>query len=115
MADPVIPATDTVNYVFGFANAGAAAHDPVVGAYRGQEVLLYFQNVSSVEPLPGYQPMVSQPGPINDVLYDHPKLLFAMDLKMTPPLLKSVYSAAQMAQMIVILSNYGLLVPAGLL
>ena len=119
MADPVIPASDTVGYVFSFADAGAAAHDPVIGTYRGQEVLLFIANISTVVPLSGYQPMVSQPGPINDALYNHPNLLFAFDLALIArgeaATLKSVFSGDQMAQMIVILSNYGLIVPQGTL
>jgi hypothetical protein len=114
MADPVIPATEVVNYVFGFANAGAAGNDLAVGQLTGQEVLLYFTGVSSVVPLAGYQPMVTRPGPVNDALYNHPKLLFAMDLKRNPPVLKTIYPAAQMAALMVVLSNYGTIVVSGL-
>lgn len=118
MADPVIPSTDTINYVFGFGNAGLAGQDPVIGTLRGQEVLLYFTGKSSVEPLAGYQPMVSQPGPVNDALYDHPNLLFAIDLALPArgqsAILKTVFTAQEMANMMMVLDNYGTIITAGL-
>lgn len=114
MADPVIPATDTVSYYFSFPSAGAAGSDPIVGEYSGQEVLIYTQE-DSTSPMAGFQSLVNQPGPINDALYDHPNLLFAICMQLYPAstILKSVFSAEQMAALIVILSNYGTITPAG--
>jgi hypothetical protein len=118
MADPVVPSTDSINYVFGFTNAAAAAYDAVVGtssSFNSQEMLLFFKNVSSVVPLAGYQPMITQPGPVNDALYNHPNLLFAFDLAFSPSkILKSVYTAAQMKQLVLILSNFGAILTNGL-
>jgi hypothetical protein len=108
------PTSDLINYVFGFPNAGAAGQDTILGPYRGQEVLIYFPSFSSVKPLAGYQPMVSQYGPIISALYNHPNLLFALDLALSAkgqnPVLKSVFSNKLMAELILILSNYGTLV-----
>jgi hypothetical protein len=118
MSDPVVPATDSINYVFSFTNAAAASYDAVVGVSGGlhsQEMLLFFKNVSSVVPLAGYQPMITQPGPVNDNLYNHPNLLFAFDLAFTPSkVLKTIYTAAQMQQLVLILSNFGAIVTNGL-
>lgn len=111
MADPVIPATDTIFYVFGFPNAGLAAGDPQIGNYPGMELLLYLPSTSSVVPLPGFQTVVAQPGPINDTLYDHPALLFAIDMAQLgrglSSILKTVFTATQMAEMIAIYDNIG--------
>lgn len=122
MANPVIPATDTVNYVFQFPDMGAAGQDTVVGTYTAQEVLLYFAlsgpPPNTVVPKSGYQPMISQPGPIIDALYNHPNLLFAIDLALPgrsqSAILKTTLSAAQMAIMMMVLANYGTIVTAGL-
>lgn len=111
-------AGDTINYVFGFGNAGEAAQDPTVGRLTAQEVLLYFYLTSSVVPYAGYQPMVSQPAPINEALYNHPALLFALDLAQPArgqsAILKSVFSALEMAHMMMVLSNYGTIIVGGL-
>jgi hypothetical protein len=122
MPDPVIPASDVVRYVFGFTNAAAAAYDPVVGTYRYAEVLIFFgvsgPPPNSSVPVQGYNPMITQPGPIIDALYDHPNLLMALDLALPfrgqSAILKTVYTAAQMQVMQLVLDNYGTIVASGL-
>lgn len=123
VAPPVIPATDSVNYIFSFSSAAAAAQDTVVGTYAANEVTVYFGFGSSapppnaVEPLAGYQPMISQPGPIIDALYDHPNLILAMDLALPfngeSAVLRTTFTNAQLAVMQLVLANYGTIITAG--
>lgn len=116
---PVVTAGDAVYYIFGFTDAGAAGRDPVVGTFRAQEVLIYFTLSSSVVPYAGYQPMVVQTAPVNPVLYDHPNLLMALDLanltRGESAVLKTVFSAVNMANMQVLLDNYGTFIWPGLI
>ncbi len=113
MTIPVIPSSSAVFYVFGFASAGAAGDDLVVGTLRGQEVLLYFADVSTVEPMVGYQSQVTQYGPVDPALYSHSALLFAYALGLSNDgsilLLTSNLTDDQIVNLILILSNYGLL------
>lgn len=119
MAVPVIPATDLVNYIFSFPNAGAAGADPVLGGYPGQEVLLYLTQISSVVPMAGFQPMVSEYGPINTVLYDHPALILAMDLRLPAQgqsaVLTSTLNEADLAGLMIVINSVGTIVLPGLL
>lgn len=105
--------TDLVGYVFGFANAGAALANPTLDPYVGQEMLIFFPSVSSVVPVPGFQPMVSKYGPIIDELYDHPNLLFAFSFTVEPQVLTTVYTPEQMAEMVLVLNAIGSITNTG--
>ena len=104
---------DLVNYVFGFANAGTALANPVLQPYIGQEMLIFFPSVSSVVPVPGFQPMVSKYGPIIGELYDHPNLLFAYCFTVEPQVLKTVYTPEQMAEMVLVINAIGSITNTG--
>ncbi len=77
---PVVAASDTVNYIFQFADLAAAGRDTVVGSYLQQpnptalEMVLWGDlAVDSVDTLPGYWPMISTKG-LDDNLFLHPNV-----------------------------------------
>jgi hypothetical protein len=115
MADPVVLPTQTVNYVFGFSNSLGLSSDLVLGGMPGAEVIRFYFDRDTVTPLNrhGLDYMVSQPGPINDTLYNHPKLLFALCMQQTPNTLKSVFPADRMAQLTMYMPPYGNLIIHG--
>lgn len=112
MADPVIPAGDRVNYIFQFSSTGAALTDPIVGSYPSVETLLFTAPNTAI-PMAGYQPMITQPGPIIDALYNHPNLILAMDPSQgVNAVLATTLTDQQLATLSIVQSNVGTLIGA---
>ncbi len=77
---PTVSASDTVNYIFQFADLAAAGRDTVIGSYFQQpnptalEMVLWGSlGVDSVNTLTGYWPMISTKGLV-DALFLHPNV-----------------------------------------
>jgi hypothetical protein len=78
---PIVPPSQLVDYIFMFGVAGQAANDPIIGPYLGKSgcnnVLLV--DLTDDEIYGGYWPMISQYGPANETLYNHPSLRLAIN------------------------------------
>ncbi len=77
---PVVATSDTVNYIFQFADLAAAGRDTVVGSFFQQpnptalETIVWGDlGVDSVNTLSGYWPMISTKG-LDDNLFLHPNV-----------------------------------------
>ncbi len=82
---PVVAASDTVNYIFQFIDLAAAGRDTVVGSYFQQpnptalETIVWGDlTVDSVNALTGYWPMISSKG-LDSNLFLHPNLQIAVN------------------------------------
>jgi hypothetical protein len=102
---------DIFSYIFGFNFAGDAGLDPVVGPLPRQEMLLYFLNISSAQPILGYQAAIVQYEPVNSALLNHSSLLLAYNLSAAyrgePSLIRTVFSNDQISNLLLIATPFG--------
>ncbi len=71
---------ELIDYIFQFSSQGAAQRDSIIGPYfsevnQGFDTLIFDRSRTfAALPLPNYWVMISQPTPINSVLFNHPNI-----------------------------------------